>query len=169
MGYISVPLVKTVGSLYWRSVNFARNVWVIRLSRMWVLDATYGRAIQFTRSSHKTNPIFDTCGISFTFNWRPKSRSAANCFGLQVKPLPQTRGTCLPDHLLSVKEDMRRLCTLGTVLLKIVHSQLKSMELIVCCSAGCPIATNFCTCHDSTAVVVCEQFCSNRYMKFTRE
>ena len=38
-----------------------------------------------------------------------------------------------------------------------------SMETSPCCNsaAGDQIATNFCTCHDSTAVVSCTKLCSN--------
>ena len=36
-----------------------------------------------------------------------------------------------------------------------------------CCYSisGHPIATNLCTCHDSTAVVACAQFCSDRFVR----
>ena len=41
------------------------------------------------------------------------------------------------------------------------------MENLPCCSslAGHQIATIFCTCHDSTAVVPCTKFCSNHCIR----
>ena len=42
-----------------------------------------------------------------------------------------------------------------------------SMETSRCCNsvAGHQIATNFCTCHDSTAVVPCTKFCSDHCIR----
>ena len=42
-----------------------------------------------------------------------------------------------------------------------------SMETSPCCNsvAGHQIATNFCTCHDSTAVVPCTKFCSDHSIR----
>ena len=41
------------------------------------------------------------------------------------------------------------------------------MEISPCCNSvtGHQIATNFCTCHDSTAVVPCTKFCSDHYIR----
>ena len=41
------------------------------------------------------------------------------------------------------------------------------METSPCCDsvAGHQIATNFCTCHDSTAVVPCTKFCSDHFIR----
>ena len=44
---------------------------------------------------------------------------------------------------------------------------LNLMEISPSCNsvAGHTIETNFCTCHDSTAVVPCTKFCSDRYVR----
>ena len=41
------------------------------------------------------------------------------------------------------------------------------METLPCCNSvrGHQIATNFCTCHDSTAVVPCTKFCSDHCIR----
>ena len=41
------------------------------------------------------------------------------------------------------------------------------MEISSCCNSvtGHQIATNFCTCHDSTAVVPCTKFCSDHFIR----
>ena len=55
----------------------------------------------------------------------------------------------------------------GPVLLTFFVRNLNSMEISPCCYsvAGHTIATNFCTCHDSTAAVPCTKFCSDHCIK----
>ena len=56
---------------------------------------------------------------------------------------------------------------LGPVSLKFFARNSYSMETSPCCNsvAGHQIATIFCTCHDSTAVVPCTKFCSDHCIK----
>ena len=56
---------------------------------------------------------------------------------------------------------------LGPVSLTVFSRNYNSMETSPCHNsiAGHQIATNFCTCHDSTAVVPCTKFCSNHCIR----
>ena len=53
---------------------------------------------------------------------------------------------------------------LGTITLRVLHQNLNLMANSLHCDSipGCDIATNFCTCHGSRAVMSCAKFFSNR-------
>ena len=53
------------------------------------------------------------------------------------------------------------------MLLMLFHSKFKFNDNFVCCSSvpGHQIATKFCTCHDSYAVMSCAKFCSNHFIR----
>ena len=54
----------------------------------------------------------------------------------------------------------------GLVILMIFHHNSNLTEILFYCnSVPChQIATNFCTCHDSSAVMACAKFCSNYFI-----
>ena len=56
---------------------------------------------------------------------------------------------------------------LGPVSLTIFARNSNSMESLPCCNSviAHQIATNFCTCHDSTAVVTCTKFCGDHCIR----
>ena len=56
---------------------------------------------------------------------------------------------------------------LETISTNMFHSKFKSSEEITVCLCSFPgneIATNFCTCHDSCAVVTCAKFCGDHFV-----
>ena len=61
----------------------------------------------------------------------------------------------------------RWITVLGPISQTIFARNSNSMEISPCCNSvdGHQIATNFCTCHDSKAVVPCTQFCSDHCIR----
>ena len=56
---------------------------------------------------------------------------------------------------------------MGTISLTVFDRNSNSMENSPCCNSasGLQIATKFCTCHDSTAVVTCTKLCSDHCIR----
>ena len=71
-------------------------------------------------------------------------------------------GPVAESGLACMDFDTGFLSNLGPVSLTIFARSLSSVEASPCCNSvtGHWIATGFCTCHDSTAVVPCTKFCS---------
>ena len=106
----------------------------------------------------------------------------SDCFGIQQAPeqycswgayqtFKQYHDLNYPSHCFKASQDLTKKY-LRHISVMLFLSQFKCIGNFVCCNSipGHHIATNFCTCHDSIAVMSCAKFCSDRFfLEFWRE
>ena len=104
----------------------------------------------------------------------------SDCFEIQQAPeqycswgayqmFKQYHDLNYPSHCFKASQDLTKKY-LRHVSVMLFLSQFKCIGNFVCCNSipGHHIATNFCTCHDSIAVMSCAKFCSDRFFRILK-